>query len=79
MKPFVGPPTVPDAGCAYAADIDAQPCGRPPTLHLLVDSAGWGLVALDTCDGHASIGRASGRFIEEHPYGDPCRAGGCFG
>jgi hypothetical protein len=69
--PFVGLPTE-VGGCAFSVELDSEPCGKPPTLHIQVRAEGWGTVALDTCDEHAGLARASGSWVTEHAYGPDC-------
>lgn len=74
---YVGLPTD-GAGCAYSADLDEPACGGRPTVHVAVNSAAWGLVALASCMPHAPSARASGDPIAEHPYGPRCDEGTCW-
>jgi hypothetical protein len=77
--PFVGLPTVADAGCAFSVGVDQPACGRPPTTHLCVDSPGWGIVALSACGFHVGLARATGTVVTEHPHQSGCDTADCWG
>lgn len=66
-EPWVGEPSSEHrAVCVYAPTPADPTCGEPAAVHVMVDSAGWGPVALSSCDAHRSIARASGTPIDEH-------------
>ncbi|WP_416902741.1 hypothetical protein [Micromonospora echinospora] len=74
MKPFVGAPTSPGTGCAYAPDIDQPACDAPATLHVIGYAPGWGWVCLPTCAHHRDLAEAGcTRVTDVHP------AHGCSG
>lgn len=62
--------------CLYSFRPGDPQCGKPATLHVMVDSdvptADDGRVSLPTCDEHAPIARAAGRFVAEHPHAGVC-------
>lgn len=76
-QPFVGLPTT-GTGCAFAADLDSPKCGSEPSVHLIVQSAAWGMVTLESCDRHAAIARLAGDEITEHAYGPDCPGNRCL-
>lgn len=76
-KPFVGLPTE-GWGCAFSAAVDIQACEAAPDVHLAVQTPGWGLVSLTSCDRHAVVARATGIVIAEHLFGAACPPGTCW-
>lgn len=78
VEPFVGLPTVADAGCAYSVDLDSPSCSATSTVHVLSEAPRWGPVALETCGGHAPMARAAGAVMAEHAYGPDCPEGTCW-
>jgi hypothetical protein len=71
-EPFVGPPTEDGNGCAFSVDLDTPACGAAPTVHILSEALGWGLVGLEGCDAHSDIARTAGAVVAEHAYGPGC-------
>lgn len=71
IDPFIGLPTEAH-GCAFSPALDVPACAAPPTVHILSESPGWGLVGLESCDAHSDIARAAGSVIAEHAYGPDC-------
>lgn len=77
VQPWVGPPSDEyRAVCVYSDRPSQLQCAEPATLHVKVEDGHYGCVALATCDRHASIARASGRFVEEHIYEGVCGMAG---
>lgn len=59
--PWVGAPSDEyRAVCLYSEKPGSPYCHDPATLHVKVEDATYGEVALATCDTHAPIARASG-------------------
>ena len=77
MKPFVGLPAT-GFGCTYSADIDQGCCDAVPTVHILSDAPGWGVVALASCAPHAPFARAAGVVMIEHEYARACDTQECW-
>lgn len=76
QEPWIGDPVVDDGNhCGFGSGPlgEGPKCTNTPTLHLLSESAIHGMVALSTCDQHASIARAAGTLNDEHPYGPDCQ------
>ena len=74
-EPWIGDENTGDPGiCTYAFDEGSPHCGESATVHVLSESAIHGLVALPTCDRHASIARSAGPYLGEHRYGAACSA-----
>ncbi|MFF3867370.1 hypothetical protein [Micromonospora sp. NPDC001898] len=74
MKPFVGLPADDLPGCSYAASLDQEACTAPATVHIIGRAAGWGWVALNSCDEHRPIAVAGCVDLADvHP------AAGCSG
>jgi hypothetical protein len=76
-RPWVGAPSDEHrAVCVYADEPGSPYCHKPATRHIRVEDATYGEVALASCDTHAPIARASGRFVEEHTYEGFCGIAG---
>lgn len=58
--------------CLHSPEPGQPQCGKAATIHVLLDSPEYGVVGLSTCDGHASIARAAGTWIDEHPFAGVC-------
>lgn len=76
--PGVGPASELQHGetCAYSGpspDVE-EPCDKPPTMHLLVRSKLYGMVALQSCNEHLWIARTAGQVVQQHKF----TAGCCF-
>lgn len=67
------PVAVESTVCAHQADLDAQFCAEPATIHLVVREPVWGVVGLLTCSDHESIARTTGEVLAEHPATPLCR------
>lgn len=77
IAPFVGPPQVMAESCAYAPSLSDGACGATPETHVLADCP-WGIVGLLSCNAHASVARAAGRWLGEHVIGPDCIHGTCW-
>lgn len=77
MRPYVGIPRVDRAAtCGFSGDLDLPECSETATLHLIVDSAAWGLVCLPSCGAHAVVARSTGPVMSEHDVTwSGCRCG----
>lgn len=78
IDPTVGLPTITGGGCAYSADLDTLPCGKPSAIHIAVRSPAWGVVSLASCGGHVHIARAAGVVLGEHPHQTVCETTDCW-
>lgn len=73
LPPFVGPETYEyRAVCVYSPLLGDPQCGAPADMHVMVDSAVYGVVALASCKRHAAIARAAGTWLAEHPHTGVC-------
>lgn len=72
--PWIGDPSdAPDGTCVFALEPGDPHCGQPASVHILAESAIYGLVGLVACDVHAPVARnTGGPVIGEHPYGPGC-------
>lgn len=72
------PPTVGAASdeyravCVYSRSPGEPQCDAPATVHVMTDSAEYGVVALASCDTHAPIARAAGEYVMEHEHAGLC-------
>lgn len=60
------------AVCVYSRAPGEPQCNATARLHVMVNSAGYGVVMLATCKSHALIARMSGFFLQEHTFEGYC-------
>jgi hypothetical protein len=72
VPPTVGPPAESGATCTYSPRLGDPVCGQPASLHVVTESAQYGIVGLVTCPRHAGIARGAGGMVAEHPFTPSC-------
>lgn len=77
-RPFVGLPEGTGDRCAFSAHLDQPACAERATVHLLSDSAGWGLVTLASCAQHLPLARAAAVSVSEHAFHADCATNACM-
>lgn len=71
--PRVGlPSTDYRAVCQYSHQPGAPECTNEATVHVATEDAHYGFVCLASCNEHAPIARASGRYVMEHTFEGVC-------
>lgn len=74
-EPWIGDATEEgESGCGFNAGAlgDGPRCGGPVVMHILSESAMYGLVTVSPCAEHLAIARAAGVWMDEHGYGPGC-------
>lgn len=64
-EPWIGGPADSE-GCRLRWHIDGPACGAPVTLHVVCESAMYGVTYLPTCERHAPVAREAGIYLREH-------------
>jgi hypothetical protein len=72
-EPWIGDEGDRPGLCEYRGlDYGGEKCGDRATVHVLSESAMYGVVSLPTCDRHAPVAREAGVYKGEHAYGQTC-------
>lgn len=64
-EPWIGGPAD-STGCRLRWHIEGPACGAPVTLHVVCESAMYGVTYLPTCERHAPVAREAGIYLREH-------------
>lgn len=75
MSAGIGPQSTPEhgPGCSYAGPtLDGPRCTAPATTHLMVQTAEYGTVAVQSCGDHLLYALTTGTVLDRHPFAAVC-------